>query len=82
MGPNPNAQISKFTFLGRNPKNLGFIIIWVDSSYGSTLIFQNNSHFEKVLIFYLIFHILEKPHFVEFLVLMPSSQKSRCKLEV
>jgi hypothetical protein len=32
MGPNPNAQISNFTFLGINPKNLGFNVIWVDSS--------------------------------------------------
>jgi hypothetical protein len=32
MGPNPNAHISNFTFLGKNPKSLGFIIIWADLS--------------------------------------------------
>jgi hypothetical protein len=40
MGPNPNAQISNITFLDKILKNLGFIAIWADSSYGSTHIFQ------------------------------------------
>jgi hypothetical protein len=32
MGSNPNAQISNFTFLGINPQNMGFNVIWADLS--------------------------------------------------
>jgi len=82
MGPNPKALISKFTILDKILKNLGFIAIWADSSYSATHIFPTNSDFEKIIASYSIFHILDKPHFVEFLDLMPSAWKSRCKLAV
>jgi hypothetical protein len=47
MGPNPNVQISNITFLDKILKNLGFISIWADSSYGSTHIFPANYKFRN-----------------------------------
>jgi hypothetical protein len=63
---NPNAQISNFTFLGKNLKNMGLTAIWADSSYRSTHIFQNNLNLEKHLSRYSIIHLLEKTHILEF----------------